>query len=88
MADEKGKSNKAWWQPAVVLFTQVSAWIVFPIIIALLLGQWLDRRYGRESFFLLLCIGAAFVITNVGLIVQTVKMARKIKEEDAKINKK
>ena len=76
-----------WWQPAIQLFAQISAWIVFPILVALFLGRWLDDRFGKEPMFLLVCVGAAFLITNVGLISQTIKAARKMEAEVQEKNK-
>ncbi len=78
----KNQIKKTWWQPAMEIFAQVSAWIVFPIIVALFLGKWLDERYNTEPRYLLICVGVGFVITNIGLIVNTVKSAKKMQAED------
>ena len=68
-------------------FAQISGWIVFPIIMALFLGRWLDDKYDRSPMFLLICVGVAFVITNVGLLLMTLKAAKRI-EKEAKESKK
>ncbi|NQT49293.1 AtpZ/AtpI family protein [Candidatus Kuenenbacteria bacterium] len=81
------KQDKLWWKPAIELFAQVSCWIVFPIIIGLYLGRWLDEKYSSEPLYLIVCLGVAFLITNVGLIVQTLKTAKKM-DKTEKENKK
>lgn len=82
--------NKPWWQPAIMVFAQVSAWIAGPIIIALYLGEWLDNKYNTGNLYFYICISVAFVSTNVGLVINVIKYAKKIetlsgkKEEIAK----
>ncbi len=78
MTLEKNKHIEPWWQPAISLFAQISAWIVFPILLALFIGRWLDDRYDREPFFILLCVGLAFAVTMFGLIKQTAAAMKKI----------
>ena len=56
------------WQPAVLMFSRLSGWIVGPIILAIFLGKWLDKRYDTEPWLFLGCVGLAFVISMVGLV--------------------
>jgi len=79
-----GKSDNlkaVWWQPAIHLFAQVSAWIVLPIIAALFLGRWLDERFDKEPLFLVSSVAIAFGITCIGLVRETVRAAKKMEEE-------
>jgi len=68
----------AWWQPALIMFARLSAWIAAPIIIALYLGKWLDRKFSSAPWLFLLCVGAAFFISMVGLVKETVREYKKI----------
>lgn len=80
MADKdlKDDSQTAWWQPALVVFIKLSGWIGLPIIIALFLGKWLDKKYNSAPWLLLTCIGLAFVLSMAGLIKETISEYKKI----------
>lgn len=45
----------------------ISGWIAFPVIIALYVGQWLDRRFGTEPWLFLATITLAFLVSMFGL---------------------
>ncbi|MFA6306743.1 MAG: AtpZ/AtpI family protein [Patescibacteria group bacterium] len=73
-------SQAAWWQPAVMIVSRLSVWIAAPIIIALYLGKWLDKKYDSAPKLLLLCIGIAFIASMAGLIKNTIAEYKKISE--------
>ena len=75
------KNNKEpWWQPAMLVFARVSAWIVAPVLIGTFLGRWLDDRYNTEPWFFLGCVFVAFAVSMIALI-------KNVKEEYKKIEK-
>ena len=74
-----------------MVFAKLSAWIGVPIVLALYLGKWLDRKFSSEPKFLLLAVGAAFFISMIGLVKETVSEYKKIDKlgkENKKINNK
>ncbi len=83
-------SQAAWWQPAVMMFAKLSGWIAAPIIIALYLGKWLDKRYDSAPRYLLTCIGLAFFISMIGLTKEAIREYKKIDRigKNGKIDKK
>ncbi|OIP81755.1 MAG: hypothetical protein AUK20_00155 [Parcubacteria group bacterium CG2_30_45_37] len=84
-----GVKKQAWWQPAILMFFRLSVWIAVPIIIALFVGKWLDKKYQSEPWLFLLSIGLAFIVSLSGLIKNTIAEYKKIEEaERTKINKK
>jgi hypothetical protein len=80
MPQPNSANNKAWWQPAMEIFAQVSGWIVFPLLLAIYLGKWLQGKWGHEPWIYIGCVASAFVITNVGLIRATLKAAKKMQK--------
>lgn len=59
-------NNKiAWWKPGVIIFTKVSAAIAIPIILALIVGKYLDARYNTAPWIFLGLTGIAFIISLV-----------------------
>ena len=65
MNDNKNKD--LWWKPAVMIFSNVSAWIAGPIILALIVGKYLDRRYGTAPWFFIGLTIISFII-SIGAI--------------------
>lgn len=78
------KAQKAWWEAGLRMFVQLSGWIVFPIVIAIYLGRWLDNKYDKEPWLYLLCVGVAFVVTNVGIVKVAVQTMKQISQESSK----
>ncbi|OGF18950.1 hypothetical protein A3G56_01240 [Candidatus Falkowbacteria bacterium RIFCSPLOWO2_12_FULL_45_10] len=71
------KVEAPWWQPALLMFSRLSGWIIGPIILAIFLGKWLDKRYDTEPWLFLVSIGAAFLISIVGLVKDAMKEIEK-----------
>ncbi|MBU0637021.1 MAG: AtpZ/AtpI family protein [Patescibacteria group bacterium] len=77
--------KQAWWQPAILMFARLSAWIVGPVIVGLFIGKWLDKRYQSEPWLFLLSIGIVFIFSIFGLVKSTINEYKKIetKNEEA-----
>ncbi len=71
-----------WWRPAMTIFARFSAWILFPLLIGIPLGQWLDKKYGTEPWLFLISVGISFIISTLGLILIAVKEFQKIEKEE------
>ncbi|MFA6973796.1 MAG: AtpZ/AtpI family protein [Parcubacteria group bacterium] len=82
MEDNKKKPEVVWWQPAIVMFSRLSGWIIGPIIIALFVGKWLDKKYGTDPWLFLGSVGIAFVISTFGIIMDARKELRRIDREE------
>lgn len=80
------KGEKVWWQPALEVFAKISGWIVFPLLLAIFTGNWLQNRYGHEPWIYIGFVATAFIISNVGLIKTAIKATKEI-EKAAEINK-
>ena len=71
-----------WWRSAMTIFARFSAWILFPLLIGIPLGQWLDKKYGTEPWLFLISVGISFIISTLGLILIAVKEFQKIEKEE------
>ncbi len=78
---EKKESEKLWWQPGVTLALEISGWIAGPIILAIFLGRWLDKKYGTEPWLFLSCVAVAFIISNIGIVRETLKAMKQIEKQ-------
>lgn len=82
MEKNNKQDDKSWWQEGMVVFAQASGWIAGPIIAALFLGKWLDSKYNSGSRYFYICIAVAFVISNVGMILEVIKYKKKLNKID------
>jgi hypothetical protein len=67
------------WQPALEIFSQVSGWIAGPVILALVLGKYLDGRYGTKPWIFLGLTGIAFLVSTYGIVKVVSKYMKNIK---------
>ncbi len=81
-------NNKAWWQPALVIFAKMSGWIFFPVVVGLFLGRWLDDKFNTAPWFFLSVIGFAFVISIIGIIKTAKEEFKHIEEEEKRKKEK
>lgn len=85
MEEKGGQKNAtekaAWWQPALLMFLRLATWIAGPVIIALFIGKWLDKKYGTEPWLFLACTGLAFLVSMFGLIKNTIVEYKKIEKK-------
>lgn len=78
--DEKALDRGPWWKAGVELFSQVSMWIVAPIILALIAGKSLDNHFGTKPTIFLILTGVGFIFTCVGMVRVIRKYLNKLKE--------
>jgi hypothetical protein len=80
-----GNIQKApWWQPSLVFFARLSGWIGGPIIIAALIGKWLDHKYQTEPWLFLGSVGVAFFISTFAIVKEAMKEMKRIEDEAQK----
>lgn len=72
------------WKQGVEVMSQISTWIVVPIVGALIFGKMLDRRYGTEPKIFLTLTAIAFVVTCFGIGKIARDYIKKIKREEEK----
>lgn len=79
-----GNESKAWWQPALLMFARLSAWIIAPVLIGVFAGKWLDKKYGTAPWLFLASVGIAFIISMVGVVKNAMEEYKKIDKENKK----
>lgn len=80
----KNEPQKAWWQPALTIFGEVTGWIVVPIVVALFVGRYLDEKKGTDPWYFLSLTGVAFVVSCIGITIIALKYIRQIEKENKK----
>jgi F0F1-type ATP synthase assembly protein I len=82
MPGDKKKPEKAWWEPAMSVFAEVTGWIVAPIVAALFLGRYLDEKHNSAPWYYLTLTGIAFIISCIGIVIVAGKYIRQIDKEN------
>ena len=77
----KEQNKELWWKPGVMIFTNISGWIASPIIIALILGKYLDKKYNSDPWFFLGLTAIAFFISIFGIVKILMKYLKDIEKE-------
>lgn len=70
----------------MLLFGRLSGWIAGPIIVALFIGKWLDKKYNSEPWLFLASVAVAFVVSSVGIVRESKVVMDKIIEDEKKKN--
>lgn len=61
------KEHKNPWHEPLVVFGKVSGWVVAPVVIALFLGRFLDKKFDSEPIIFLGLTGFAFLVSCFGI---------------------
>lgn len=83
----ENKTENPWWQPAILMFSRLSGWIIGPVILGIIIGKWLDKKYGTDPWLFLLSIGIFFIISMVGVVRDAMREMKKIEKENNKDKK-
>jgi F0F1-type ATP synthase assembly protein I len=82
MNEDNGSFNKGpWWKPGMQILSEVSTWIVVPIVLALVFGKMLDAHYGTRPVIFLVFAGIGFLVTCFGMFKVVKNYMKKIKDD-------
>jgi F0F1-type ATP synthase assembly protein I len=76
--------NEVWWKPAVEIFSRVSGYIVGPVVLALIVGKYLDNNFNTKPWIFLGLTGVAFIISSFSIVRTVSKYMKEIDEENKK----
>ena len=66
----------------MVLFARLSGWIGVPVILAVFVGKWLDKKYDTEPWLFLLSVGIAFIFSTYGIVHDSLREMKRIEKEE------
>ena len=46
----------------------MSSWLIGPVVIATVIGRFLDQRYSTKPWLFLISLGIAFSLSSIGLV--------------------
>lgn len=79
---EEKRTNEPWWRPAIEIFGRVSLWVVVPVVAALLVGKWLDTKFGTAPWLFLGLTGVGFLISCGGIVLTVGRYMKKLEREN------
>ena len=71
-------TSKPYWRDSLIVFSRISSWILGPIILALILGKWLDGHFGTAPLLFAITMGISFLISSYGIVRETKKYLKSI----------
>ena len=83
MEENKQNMNNGgvpWWKPGIQIFSQVSIWIIVPILVALFAGKSLDAHFGTKPIIFLFLAGIGFLFSCFGIFRVINKYIEEIKD--------
>lgn len=84
MKKEKKKKIESEYSRALFLFLRMSSWIAFPVILALLVGSYLDSKFNSSPKFFLLVLVISFIVSMIGLVKESLKEYKSIESLEIK----
>lgn len=85
---EEGKQNNdgkgPWWKPGMQLFSEVSTWIIVPVVLALIAGKALDTHYGTKPVIFFLLTGLAFLFSCFKIVWVVKNYMKKLQDTEKK----
>jgi len=84
MVENQNSNNGPWWKPGMQILSEVSIWIVVPIVLALIFGKMLDAHYGTRPIIFLIFAGIGFLITCFGMFRVVKDYIKKLKDAEDK----
>lgn len=66
---------------ALNIFGEVSAWVVVPIMVALVAGKYLDGRFGTKPWIFISATALAFLFSMAGITKILAKYLKEIEKE-------
>lgn len=88
MKKPEDSDQTPWWQPSLILFTKLSAWIGTPVILAVFIGKYLDKKFNTEPWLFLTSVGVAFIFSMFALIYIGMREMKKIEKDAEELKNK
>lgn len=85
---QQDNNLEAWWKPALEIFTEVSTWIVVPIVLALGIGKTLDRHFGTKPWIFIILAVFGFIFSSVKIVKIVKKYVENVKKKETEKNNK
>ncbi len=83
---ESDPKSGPWWKPALKVFSQISGWIVVPLILALIIGKNLDTHFATQPWIFIVSTCVGFAVSTFGIVRTAYSYMEEIRKESEKSN--
>lgn len=66
------QGNANWWRPVLFFYIKTTSWIIFPLLLGVLGGQYVSKSVGSQVLF--------FVFVMLGFLITCLGIYREIKQ--------
>jgi F0F1-type ATP synthase assembly protein I len=73
------KNDRAWLKPVLIFYVKTTSWIIFPLLLGVLGGQYVSKSVGSQVLF--------FVFIMLGFLITCLGIYREIKQYKKDLNK-
>ncbi len=74
---EKETDTKPWWHDPMMSFFKISAWIIGPILVGVIFGDFVDKKFNTSPWIEIILTGILFIYS----IYHMIKDGKKYEEE-------
>jgi uncharacterized protein YneF (UPF0154 family) len=60
------QGGASWWRPVLYFYIKTTSWIIFPLLIGVIGGQYVSRSVGSQVIFFIFVI-LGFLVTCLGI---------------------
>lgn len=78
--EQKQKKERAYWLLGVRIMSDFGLAIAVPVVVLVLIGSWLDWRWGTRPLMIIIAFALAFVVSSVSVYRKAKKYAHEYKE--------
>ncbi len=76
--------QKKWWVDGLGIAMKISSWIAVPVVVSLVLGKFLDKKYNTEPWIFVSLTAVAFIVTIYGIVKFSTDYIKDIEKQDTK----
>ncbi len=76
-------NETSWWKPVMIFYVKTTSWIIFPLLIGVLGGQYVSKSVGSQVIFFVFVI-LGFLITCLGIYREIKNYKKSLDNSDAK----
>lgn len=86
-AKEDTQNQKPWWHDPLLSFFKISAWIIGPILVGVLLGDFLDTKFGTSPWIEVILTGVLFIFSVYHMVTDGKKYEKELEVQEHHLEK-
>ena len=76
------KKVPMWNSEYIKVFTNISSWIIGPVLVSLFVGKYLDSKFGTEPWILGVSLAVSFTVSMIAIVKIASKYSKEVDKKD------